>query len=39
MNEDNKEEAVRYLTRFTEVAPGDPDAVTATELIAFLKSS
>jgi tetratricopeptide (TPR) repeat protein len=39
MNEDAKEEAKHHLARFIELAPEDPDAVTAQELVNYMGSS
>ena len=37
MREGAKQEARRHLERFLELAPGDPDASTAKDALAFLK--
>lgn len=39
MGEGANQQAKRYLERFVELAPDDPEAATASELVAFLTSS
>jgi tetratricopeptide (TPR) repeat protein len=37
MDEGDKEEAIRYLERFIQLAPNDPETPSARDLVAYLK--
>lgn len=39
LGEENNEQAIRYLRRFVELAPDDPEAANATEILAYLSGS
>ena len=39
VNEERTEEAKHHLERFIELAPDDPEAATARELLAYLSKS
>jgi tetratricopeptide (TPR) repeat protein len=39
LGEEDNEQAIRYLKRFVELAPDDPEAANATEILAYLSGS
>ena len=39
LGEQDNEQAIRYLKRFVELAPDDPEAANATEILAYLSGS